>query len=199
MQSIPTRAVEFQHMSFHDEKHGDETVQAIALKFSFDAPNSLLDAFAQGLRKALYRAAEAGDAQELFDDAEHMPHLRFPRMPTFRWDAEMVGRKVVIGYGIDEEGAIEFDEATVDKFAFDLKEGGSITVTFRVKARPSAEQVAKLFTLKGHEVDITVEPPQIAQGELEEPGDDDDESARTGEQVWADAMDGTGDDLGQAD
>lgn len=197
MKSIPTRTVSFDHMSFHDEKHGDETVQAIALKFAFDAPNSLLDAFAPGLRKSLFRAAEAGDAQELFEDAEHMPHLRFPKLPAFRWDEEMVGREVRIAYGIDEDRAIEFDEATVDKFAFDLKEGGSITVTFRVKARPSAEQVAKLFTLKGHEVDITVDPARVQQQEIE--GGDDPDPEDAGERVWADAMDGTGDDLGQAD
>lgn len=199
MKSIPTRTVEFQHMSFHDEKHGDETVQAIALKLAFDAPNTLLDSFAPGLCASLYRAAEPGDAQELFD-GEHKPHLRYPKMPTFRWEEEMIGRRVVVGFGISEDSAIRFEEATVDKFSFALKEGGSVTVTFRVKARPSAEQVAKLFELKGHDVDLTVEPGETRQAELDG-GPDPDEDGEGGDnegRAFPDALDGTGDDLPQA-
>lgn len=185
MQSMPTRTVQFDHMSFYDEKHGEETVQGVALKFSFDASNSILDLFAKGLKASLYRAPDIGDQQELVDDPENLPLLRFPKTPHFRYDEEMAGRKVTIGFGIDDASAIRFEGATADKFAFDLQQGGSVTVTFRVKAHPSAEQVAKLFGLKGGEVDITIEAARAVQADIED-------SAGADERAFPDAIDGTG-------
>lgn len=156
MQSMETRTVEFEHMSFYEERHGDETVQGVALKFAFDASNTLLGRFAPGLRASLYRAPEPTDAQELFEEPDRLPVLRYSKLPAIRWDEEMAGRDIVIGYGISEDSAISFEGATADKFGFELRDGGAVRVTFRVKARPSAEQVAKLFTRKGGVVDITI-------------------------------------------
>ena len=194
MQSMETRTVNFEHMSFYEEKHGEESVQGVALKFSFDASNALLDSFAPGLRASLYRAAEPGDPQELFEDKDNLTLLRYPKMPAFRYGEEMVGRDVTIGYGIADDGAIHFEDCTADKFAFELKQGGSITVTFRVKVKPSAEQVAKLFDLKGGEVDLTISAGVTRQTDIED-GDGDGDADPENERAFPDAIDGTGEEF----
>lgn len=194
MQSMETRPVNFEHMSFYEEKHGEDSVQGVALKFSFDASNALLDAFAPGLRASLYRAAEPGDAQELFEDDDHLTLLRYPKLPSFRWDESLIGREIKIGYGIDEDDPMVFEDGVADKFSFELRQGGSVTVTFRVKVKPSAEQVAQLFTLKGNEVDLTIEPGRVVQAEIDDGSDDPDD-----DRTWPDAIDGTGDEFPEAE
>ena len=43
------------------EKHGDESVSAIDLTITHDAPNTILDDFQPGMLDAFYMAPAAGD------------------------------------------------------------------------------------------------------------------------------------------
>lgn len=171
MLSLDKVTAKLTNISFFDEKHGEESVKGIALRFTFDAANSILDEFSPGLKKSLYRAPDPTDAAQLFEEPEHLPLRRFPLLDALRWELAMIGREVIIDYGIGDDSAIRFIEATADKWTFDLREGGSVGVTFRVKAHPDADQVAHLFTLKGNEVSIAIAIGSGQQHSLESDGD----------------------------
>lgn len=213
MLSLDKVTAKLTNISFFDEKHGEESVKGIALRFTFDAANSILDEFSPGLKKSLYRAPDPTDAAQLFEEPEYLPLRRFPLLDALRWELAMIGREVIIDYGIGDDSAIRFIEATADKWTFDLREGGSVGVTFRVKAHPDADQVAHLFTLKGNEVSIAIAIGSGQQHSLESDGDDDgdhdDDDApadlvealapakpKRGRKakVFADALDGSSDD-----
>lgn len=212
MLSLDKRNATLAHVSFYRENHGDEVVQGVALKITFDAPNSILDEFSPGLRKALYRAPDPKDAQQLFEEPEHLPLRRWPLMPTLKWDLAMIGREVVIDYGIGDDSAVRFIEATADKFSFYLREGGSVGVTFRVKATPDATQVAHLFSLIGSDISIAIALGNGQQHSIDgDDADDDHDDDHPADLVdalaapakpkrgrkpkaFADALDGTSDD-----
>lgn len=213
MLSLDKVTAKLTNISFFDEKHGEESVKGIALRFTFDAANSILDEFSPGLKKSLYRAPDPTDAAQLFEEPEHLPLRRFPLLDPLRWELAMIGREVIIDYGIGDDSAIRFIEATADKWTFDLREGGSVGVTFRVKAHPDADQVAHLFTLKGNEVSIAIAIGSGQQHSLESDADDDQDDhddapadlvdalaapakPKRGRKpkAFADALDGTSDD-----
>lgn len=174
MLSLDKRTVTLDHVSFFTERHGEESVQGIALKFSFDSSNDILDEFAPGLKAAMYRAPEAKDAQQLFEEPTHLPLLRWPLVPSMKWDLVMTGRETIIAFGLGGDSDIRFAEATADKFQFTFRQGGSVGITFRVKAHPDGEQVSRLFELMGHEADIAIGISSGQQHSLESGADDED-------------------------
>lgn len=174
MLSLDKRTVTLDHVSFFTERHGEEPVQGIALKFSFDSSNDILDEFAPGLKAAMYRAPEAKDAQQLFEEPTHLPLLRWPLVPSMKWDLVMTGRETIIAFGLGGDSDIRFAEATADKFQFTFRQGGSVGITFRVKAHPDGEQVSRLFELMGHEADIAIGISSGQQHSLESGADDED-------------------------
>jgi hypothetical protein len=142
------------------EKHGDENVPAADLKFTFDAPNTILSEFHPELKSSFYRKADASDAQgELVDGPGHLPKLRFPRVPGIKWDGDMVGAALTVHYGTGGKSDIEL-EVDVDGFSFDFKDGGTVTTSFRAKAKPDDKEIAKLYRLIQCEVDISLAPAQ---------------------------------------
>lgn len=165
MLSMETRTATLIDLNPRTERHGEESVKAADLKMRFDAPNAILDEFCYGLLDALYEAPpepEATHPDQLFtkDDAP-VPPLpkvirRWKLMPAFKWGLEMIGRKVTIAYGIGASDVV-LDGSTVDKFEFTLLDGGTVTVTYRVKCYPDSEQIAALYDLLDSEVDITIE------------------------------------------
>jgi hypothetical protein len=49
MLSLDKVTAKLTNISFFDEKHGEESVKGIALRFTFDAANSILDDFSPGV------------------------------------------------------------------------------------------------------------------------------------------------------
>jgi hypothetical protein len=166
MLSMETRTAKLVHMNPRTERHGEESVKAADLKVQFDASNAILNEFCDGLLDALYEAPpepEATHPDQLFtkEDAP-IPALpkvirRWKLMPAFKWGLEMVGRKVTIAYGLGGDSDVVLDGCTVDKFEFTLLDGGTVSVTFRVKGYPDSDQIAALYELLDSEVDITIE------------------------------------------
>ncbi|MBX3704012.1 MAG: hypothetical protein KF822_09580 [Steroidobacteraceae bacterium] len=155
MFALTDTAADFEHMNTYAEKHGEETVNGLALKFGVVQPMVALDAFAPGLLSSVYQK----------------DGLRFPDLGPLRWKRELVGATVSIeSDDLLGERNVQFDLATVDKFVLEAQEGGSVAISFRVKVKPTPEQVAVLYQLQHTEVTLTIDPAwaedQPAGGDL---------------------------------
>ncbi|MNY77866.1 hypothetical protein D3C86_2179100 [compost metagenome] len=58
---------------------------------------------------------------------------------------------------------IVLGDAKINKLAFDLQEGGTVFVTFRVQAHPDEKTSAKLLALLGQEVHMSLGVDEDAQ------------------------------------
>lgn len=201
MLSLSRRTATLAHINVRTEKSGEENVSAVDLKITFRASNAFLNDLAPGLREAWFAPPEAKDAKELFETPDHFPRRRWPLIATFAWDLQMIGREVIINYGLDEQSDIRFATANANKFRVQCYEGGSVEIALRVQAHPTSEQMAKLYDLLGHEIDIAIGLGSGEQHSMDERGSDGDAdgdgddagSDADGEeqgQVFPDAMDG---------
>jgi len=165
------------------ELHGDETEPACDIKFKVTLGNAALDMFDTRLLPALFDAPPDGYEGDLADQGtdhpdDFRPFLRFREMTKLNWDYKGAGYRLVIDRGLDEKSNIYLIKTQIDKFKFELKQGGSVEMEFRVIAHPNADDFGKLCVLVAQEVDITLEPPSAeerAQMELDEMSDDDQE------------------------
>jgi hypothetical protein len=158
---MPEQVATLVHLNIRQEKHGEESVKAADLKVQFTTNCAWLDELEPGLAAAYYRAEEqkASTAEQLFEPTQPLPLTvrRWPKIAGFKFDHELTAMRVTVNFGIRDDGAIVLDGATVDKFAVELLEGGSIVVTYRVKCHPSADDMAKLYELLDGEIDIAAE------------------------------------------
>lgn len=153
------------HINPRTEKHGEQDKPAADLKFHLTESNGILSMFHPTLRAHLY---EKDDSNEQLEGVEALTRLRFGSLITrIRIGHALKGADVVIGFGLGGAGSdISLDTVDVDGFNVDLMEGGSVGLTFRVKARPTGEQIKRLYEVLGGEVDITVTPAIEKQGSL---------------------------------
>ena len=156
------------------EKHGDESVSAVDLSINYDAPNTVLEQFSPGLLDAFYKEAEMGDnSQDVIEGLEvtGKPLLRFPQMAPIKFTKELAGHRFAIDYGLDEESAIVLPSVDVGKFSLELKEGGTVSMKFRVQANQGLTEqiIGKLAMLISQEVRIQLTPPEVKPVEETEP------------------------------
>lgn len=156
------------------EKHGDESVSAIDLTINYDAPNAVLDQFQPGMLDAFYKEAEAGDDSQATMDGFEIstkPLLRFNRLGPQKLDFEMVGHRFAIEYGIDEDIGIVLPAVNVGKFSLELKDGGTVSMKFRVQANSGLTEqiIGKLAMLISQEVRVTLTPPEVKPAEEKQP------------------------------
>lgn len=139
------------------EMHGPDKVLAVDLKFRGDFDGDILAEFAPALRSAVFAKNEGGD---LADQGTDTPtKLRFPNLiQPLKFENEVVGARVKLPYGLQ---TIEFETADVNKFEIECHDGGTVTVSFRVQARPTEEQMARCFALLDTQVPITTTPPEV--------------------------------------
>lgn len=157
MFSLTEQRCTIAHLNTRVERHGEEKVQAADVKIVFNASNDILDLFHDGLRKALYAAPPAENPEQLFETPDHLPIAKFEDLPMVPWAQEIIGRKVTIDYGRGGNANIVLANATIDRFKFGILQGGSVEVTMRVKDRPDAATISKLYTLLGRETKVTVQ------------------------------------------
>ena len=110
-----------------------------------------------------------------------LPELRFPDLQPVAYGWEGMGYRVVFHLGFSGQEDLYLINCKLDKFVFDLKEGGSVELSFNIKCHPSKEESGVLDHLMKEQVDITLEPPsaeKLAQMELDDAmGDEQDEAA----------------------
>jgi len=143
------------------EMHGPDKVLAVDLKFRGDFDGDILAEFAPALRHAMYAKTEGGD---LADQGTDTPtKLRFPNLiAPLKFEDEIVGGRVELQYGLQ---TIAFETANINKFEVECHDGGTVTVAFRVQARPTEEQLARCFALLDTQVPVTITPPEVKQAE----------------------------------
>lgn len=188
--------VKLAHLNCREEKHGQESVAAIDIKFVREAGNSQLALLHPDLRAALYDRDD--DEKPGLDGIEPIAtKLRFPRMPQFAWDLEMTGCTVEVDFGLGGlDSNIVLSDCKVNQFKVECRPGGTTAITFRVQTSNFPEgAVDKLLSQLGHETAITLEAPSAPeQGDLDlsskAPAAANDAKAKTPEQALAENVRG---------
>jgi hypothetical protein len=164
--------VKLQHVNLRPEKHGDESVRAIDVKFALQKGNEVLDLFHPKLRAALYwNQKEQEQRQErVVGVAAALPDLIFSELEPVKWDLELVGAKVVIDYGLGPEAgsSIELCDCKVNAFVFECHQGGTVDVTFRVQTSNFPDgALDKLSKKLNQETAIQVLPGEPARAAID--------------------------------
>ena len=164
--TTPT-TVKLDHLNVRSEKHGDETVTALDLKFSRTSANTCLDTYAPGLREALYyRAQDTEDQGEIEGIEQTLPNLRFPRLSPLAFTDEADGVTLTIDYGLGGASNIVMGGCKVNKHRVECAEGGSVTETFRVQSCDLPEgALDKLGKLLDCETQILLALPEDKAGQ----------------------------------
>ena len=156
---IDPTCVTLEHLNIRTERHGEEDVTALDLKFTHESANDFLNTFAPGLQKALCYRSSASQAQGSIAGVEPLlPDLRFPDLGPLTWDDEIIGARVAVAFGLTD---VVLTDCTVDKFRLELLDGGSMTTTFRVRTTNIPDNALDRLSrqLQG-EVDITLTLPK---------------------------------------
>jgi hypothetical protein len=160
-----------QHINPRTEKHGDANVPALDMKIIATMPNVVMDQFHHLMRASFYRkmgkaeaeAASAGDGPDLADRAsapeDGLIKLKMPHGPLYPWNEEFSGYTGTIAYGIGGSD-IPLTDGHLSRFKFDMKDGGSVIISFTISCKPSEEQVGKLYGLLGKDITIDLTPPE---------------------------------------
>lgn len=157
--SLDHQSATLAHLNVRAELHGEDPQPAADLKFSWSTSNSVLAEFAPDLKSALFRPPNPDEQQELINDPAFLPHPKFPKLGGLSWSDEIVGATVTVHWGASGKGDVVLEQCTVDKFRFELVDGGSVFITLRVKCHPTEAQVGKLFSKLGCETELSIEPP----------------------------------------
>lgn len=162
--------VKLSHINIRTEKHGEEDVQAVDVKFERVGSNTMLDDIAPGLRTALYCAGDAGAQADAFSGGDDgLVALRFPsiEMPL-RLDGDYPGYTCDIDAGIGLQDPIKL-KGVFKKNRVTAVAGGSCTHEFTVSTYPTPEQVGRLYEATGNEVTLTLTAPTPASERQDEP------------------------------
>lgn len=142
------------------EIHGSDKVLAVDLKISFKASNDVLSEFDPHLKSAFYTKGDQLQG-ELIDDPTYLPVLKFPLINSaVPWDKEYSGYETIVHLGLGGKNSdVEMIECQVDKFKFELMDGGSVIVHFRVIAHPKESELGKLCAQIQQEIEVSLIPP----------------------------------------
>ncbi len=165
MLELDTELVKILHINTRNEKHGDDNVLGVDLKLQARLSNDVLSLFSPTLKASFYHKDE-GVQGDLVTDAGYLPNLKNPALGTVKWDGSWEHQRLVIHNGVTEAYDIVLDESKVNKLAFDFQEGGTVFVNFRVQAHPDETTTAKLLSLLGQEVHMSLDyedPPEMKE------------------------------------
>ncbi len=154
------------------EKHGTESVPAVDLNFSMDAPNDVLDQFDPTLLISLYTKLEQPKQEQAPLDGiaavSGFPNLRFPKLMPIKWDWKGAGYTLEIDYGLGRGRSLDLEGVEVGKFTIDCKEGGTVELKWQCQCVTGLTEkiLGKLALMIGQEVKIALRAPTT----LEETG-----------------------------
>lgn len=188
---IPTRA-KFIQATAKNLKIGEkDSRDGISIKLALNLPNTALTMFDPALREVLYGAGSPGEKQrkqaelEGVDPATDRPALTRTgqHLRRWAWDEKQVGCTLTVDKGV---GGIELPEGTVQGLVVSLNEGGTIRVQMEFHApvdHLTPEQGWNLSKTRKQEVNITLTGPKVAQGEIADDEDQDDDAPTGGSVV----------------
>jgi len=168
--------VKLVHVNVRTEKHGEEYVAAVDLKFERVGSNAILDDVAPGMACALYLPVKEGDQADAFNGgANGRVALAFETLEMpLKLDGDYPGYKLEIetGLGLQEDVALT---GTLKKSRLTAQKGGSAKHEFTVSTHPDSEYVGRLYAVLGKEVTLSLTPPAPAAKHEDEEGDDEHE------------------------
>lgn len=159
------------NMNLRAEKHGDKNVSGVDLKVSIRVSNDMLSEFHPRLKAAFYREPDPGEMDmvetaEAEGGAPALTRLAFgSKVGAIKWSDEFANVITTVHYGTGGKSDIVLDDTTIDGWVFELMDGGTVQITFRVKCVPDEQQIGKLAGLIGGEIEFSLS--QADDGEIE--------------------------------
>jgi hypothetical protein len=175
MFEIQQQPAKLTHLNIRTEKHGEDDVRAVDLKFERVGSNKILDELVPGLRAAIFRAGQPGDQGDVFLSADGLTALAFPQIePSVKLLGECPGYVATIepGMGLTDPLVLTCE---LKKQRLEPVQGGSTKHEFTLSAYPEDEDVGRLAAALGKEVTITLAAPKPAAGDDEDSEDDGEE------------------------
>lgn len=174
------RTVTMTNLNCRREARGDDDIPAVDVSVTLQAHPMMLDAFAPGLRYALFSDEPVDGATEGLDLNEgSTPFVRCPklRLPV-RVKHEQTGMRAIVRYGIAGDGDLVLDLVKLHKVRIEaIAEGPACEIGFTLSTSNEVTEkvVGRLAMLQGHEVSLVLEAPEVAQvqeGQQDLAGDD---------------------------
>lgn len=110
------------------EKHGDERVPALDLKFTATLSNSILLKIHPGLRDSLYVQDRQRDIEK-----DYGRKLKFPLLGTIPYELEIPRVRLRVHDCDSEANDVVLIDGKANKFKITAMEGGSVAIAFRVQ------------------------------------------------------------------
>ena len=151
------------HLNVRKEKHGQEEVTAVDIKVEVDVPNDFLSYLNSTLKSDLYGKYDNAAQGDLVPDPGYLPRLKHPEIKHIKWTGEMKKAQVII-HGATKKASIAFD-ADVNKLVLECKDGGTVSISFRVQVIPEANLKSKLLDMLGVETKVTVAAADVDLGD----------------------------------
>lgn len=148
------------------EHHGAELVPAIDLKFSADVSNDFLDQIDPLLRQCFYTSHDK--TEPIPGETKTTPNLLFKDLidMPIKLKKTYEGYRLTIDRGLGEERGsnIVIGDCKVNEIKPDMKDGGTVNVTWRVQASGvDSGTIGDCGVLQGHEIKLKLEAPSLEQ------------------------------------
>jgi hypothetical protein len=141
--------VRFSHLNVRTENHGDEEVTAIDLKLEWTTSNEVLEQFHPRLLAALYEAPS--EAQQGLTGVPAARAVRtFSELAPLAWHGEVPAAALVMHHGLGEGQDLKIGHAAADNFVMTPLDGGTVEVSFRVRAVCEDERILGRLPLLLH-------------------------------------------------
>lgn len=151
-----------------------EKAPGLQISASMTLEPEALNMFAPGLRESFYRTHDVISAQNAGGGVKAGTVVRrFDLFDRIACGQKVVGADVVIGKQ-DLLGAsqVRLPEATIDRIKVKRMKAG-IEIRMRILAHPDGTGIARLFEALKGAVEITITPPEAAEFEPDDDGDED--------------------------
>lgn len=156
------------NVNARSEVHGEDREPAGDIKLECDRPNDILANFHPALKSLLFYY-EDGRQRDLVDDAKKAepgfaPDLRMPNLEyPVKWGEEMAGAHCELAIP-GTKSVIILDPVKVNNFSIEPREGGTVSLSFRVQAHPDEKAFGKLCSLIQTEVEVTLTAAEEVKG-----------------------------------
>jgi len=150
----------------HAEKHGDENVPAVSVRFIVAVPADVIDAIDSGLRKILFRKPSKDEVSQeelpTMASNEGATKVRYPKLGEQNWDEKFTGYTLTVGSGLtstETEKVIE--DVDLSKLKITPKDGGSVVLSFSCNMEADAELMGAFGVMLQETVELSIEPPSV--------------------------------------
>lgn len=164
MYQLDQHEADFSHLNLRKERHGEDDAAAADLKFTLNAPNTILNTIDPAILPAFFRKADKGMQQNLpMDGSSDLVALNLPMLGEQDINAKYEGYELSIGSLLEHIEAVFFADCKVKKISWKPLEGGSVSMAFTVSVLLDEDDDAELIAAwRRGSVRLTLTPPSGA-------------------------------------